>query len=127
VVIKESKDVQGVFDMGGLMILDRINMTNPDTLMIGGASMKGSLPKHDKSVHCYTVEFDIPDGQKPLKKGVCIDNIYLPPAGSWLMTEGSRGASFAPSFQGNTNPAKNSGRPQIDADAPQVCFDVAKP
>jgi len=125
-VVTENGDVVGAFDLGGLQSVGKIDNKAKDSILIGGASLSKPFPAHKKRTLCYIFEITIPKGEKEAKGGFCIDNIFYPPAGSWLMDEGQHGNSFSPTYQGKVNPGKRSGSSLRDADAPAVCFDIKK-
>lgn len=125
-VVTENGDVVGAFDLGGLQAVGKIDSKAKDSMLIGGASLNKPFPAHKKKTLCYSFEIMIPKDEKEAKGGLCIDNIFYPPAGSWLMDEGQNGNSFCPTYQGKENPGKKSGSALKDADAPAVCFDIKK-
>jgi hypothetical protein len=89
---------------------------SPDTVLYGGAALPGGgLPIHAAPALCYTMQMTVtgPDGSYP--DGFCIDNIFVPPAGTWNFTDSS---PYPPDYQGNPNPSGQTNNP----DAPPVCF-----
>jgi hypothetical protein len=118
-LIKEEGDGAGKFDFGGLNFRRaEAPGATVDSFLIGGAARNLRFPKHKQPVLCYSLQFRIPAGEKPVAGGFCVDNIYYPPAGSWTLHDGQ---GFPPTFQGKAN--SGSGKP----DAPPVCFDIVKP
>ena len=116
--IKEEGNAAGVFDFGGLNVKRAAAPSaTVDSFLIGGAAQSVKLPKHKQSTLCYSLQFRIPAGEKPVPGGFCVDNIFFPPAGSWTLYDVS---GFPPTFQGRPN--SHSTKP----DAPAVCFDIVK-
>ncbi len=117
-LIKEEGDVVNKFDFGGLNIKRAVAPgATVDSFMIGGIARNRRFPQHKQSTLCYSLQFRIPAGEKPVPGGFCVDNIFFPPAGSWTLhdTEG-----FPPTFQGRPNTSTEK------TDAAPVCFDVVK-
>jgi len=76
----------------------------PDTLLFGGASGSAAtdLPVHLTSTLGYSVKIHIPSGQPDGAAAFCIDNIFVPPAGSWKIDKGGTGGAIPPTFQGDS-------------------------
>ncbi len=96
----------------------------PDSVLFGGFSLDSGavetpLPIHTSSTLCYSFKIRIPAGQTPQLAGFCVDNIFFPPAGSWLF-EPYSAAVNAPTFQGYPNTSATI------PDAPAVCFDLVQ-
>jgi hypothetical protein len=115
-VVNEEGDAIGKFDATlGLNVIDHINNTKPDTVMLNGAANSQRLPIHTTSTLCYTLKFTVSALATPKTGGVCVDNVVFPPAGWWAFQDANY---YAPRFQGNTN--ANITNPS----APPVCFDI---
>jgi hypothetical protein len=102
----------------------------PGTLLFGGASVAAltDLPIHAASTLAYSIKINIPAGQPDLVGAFCIDNVFVPPAGSWKIDKGGVGGAIPPTFQGVS--LCPTGLPQTSADpcAPAVCWDrVTRP
>ena len=91
----------------------------PDTLVIGAASHLGFIGGHSTHYMILTMMVNISSNTSPATSGLCIDNIFAPPASAWSFDNGSGG--FAPDFQGNPNTSIQN------PDAPAVCFDIVMP
>jgi hypothetical protein len=93
----------------------------PDTLLLGGVNFFGDgLPPGPGSLRkCYTLLFDIPSGEPT--GDFCVDNIYVPPSGSWLFDFGGTPPAEAPDYFGCTNSSGSN------PDCPAVCFPVRAP
>jgi hypothetical protein len=116
--IKEEEEVAGKFDFGGLKVR-RAEAPGAivDSFMIGGASSELQFPRHKKSTLCYSLQFRIPASEKAVPGGICVDNIFFPPAGNWTLHDKE---GFSPTFQGRPNASA------ANPDAAPVCFDVVK-
>ncbi len=91
----------------------------PDTLLVGGPWMPNyylGLPPNSAR-ECVSLYFYIPDSESPGQ--FCIDNIYVPPAGDWLVDDGVGPGPYPPSYSGC--PETSSSNPTC----PAVCFPVA--
>jgi hypothetical protein len=89
----------------------------PDTLLVGGVYLPNyfaGLPPNSAR-GCVSLYFYIPDGESPGQ--FCVDNIYVPPAGEWLVEEGP--GPYPPSYSGC--PETSTSNPTC----PAVCFPVA--
>jgi hypothetical protein len=88
----------------------------PDTVAISfqESDSTTSLPQHATYTFCYSFDFKIPVGT-PVVGGVCLDNVVIPPSGTWTFDDGT---PYAPTFQGQPNSS------QSIPDASPVCFDI---
>jgi hypothetical protein len=91
----------------------------PDTLLVGGLWLPNYFPRlpPNSARECVSLYFYIPDSESPGQ--FCIDNIFVPLAGSWLVDDGVGPMPYPPSYSGctetdGTNPT-----------CPAVCFPVA--
>jgi len=112
-------DAVGSFDLyhGETAYIDNIST---DSILISGVAMMSNFPAHATHALCYTMAVYIPPGQAELIGGFCVDNIFIPPSGSWTFVE-QGGYGYAPNFQGNPNSSESN------PDAPPVCFDIVIP
>ncbi|MCX6830264.1 MAG: dockerin type I repeat-containing protein [candidate division Zixibacteria bacterium] len=110
-------DAVDAFDMGGHQENKRIDNVTPDSVLFGGVAQFNGLPVHMTLALCYTMKLFIPPGQNPLPDGLCIDNIFSPPAGQWTFVEEDQ-STYPPTYQGNPNASSSN------PDAPPVCFDI---
>ena len=95
----------------------------PDSMLFGGygfdtGSGPSQLPIHNVSTFCYSMKVFIPATTPETANGFCVDNIFYPPAGAWLIVTTS--GDKTPTFQGQTNTSENV------PDAPAVCFDLVQ-
>lgn len=88
----------------------------PNFILLGGVANDPStyMPAHAVSTKIWNMKFT--GTLVPTTGGFCVDNIFVPPAGSWTFDIG--GPSYAPTFQGQPNAS------QSDPSAPAACFDV---
>ncbi len=89
----------------------------PDTLLVGGAYLPGLFAgfPSGSARECVSLYFYIPDSESPGQ--FCVDNIYVPPGGEWLVDEGP--GPYPPSYSGC--PETSTSNPTC----PAVCFPVA--
>ncbi|UCD94158.1 MAG: hypothetical protein JSU69_10395 [Candidatus Zixiibacteriota bacterium] len=115
--VKEQGDAVGAMDLlfTETPYIDNVTL---DSIYFTGAAIMAGLPVHASHSLCYSMAVYIPAGQDPLTDGFCIDNIFIPPSGSWTFYDDA--GSYAPTYQGNTNSS------QSDPDAPAVCFDIVR-
>jgi hypothetical protein len=89
----------------------------PNQILLGGAGTPGSeMPAHAASSLLWSFSLN-GSSLADTPGGFCVDNIFVPPAGTWTFNDGVVG--FAPTFQLNPNTS------EANPDAPAVCFDVA--
>jgi hypothetical protein len=90
----------------------------PNFILLGGVANDPStyMPAHAVSTKIWTMSVNA-TALVDTPGGFCVDNIFVPPAGSWTFDIG--GPSYDPTFQGQPNPGGQS-----NPDAPAVCFDV---
>jgi hypothetical protein len=117
--VNEEGDAVGAWNLYGLGVLPSIDNLSPDQILLYGGASGGGLPIHTTHSLCYTMEVNILSGQLPLAGGFCVDNVFIPPMGSWFFVD--PGGEYAPDFQGNPNSGTSN------PDAPQVCFDIVNP
>jgi hypothetical protein len=96
----------------------------PDTLLFGGASGSAAsdLAIHAVSTLGYSVKVHIPSGQPDGAAAFCIDNIFVPPAGSWKIDKGGAGGAIPPTFQGDSACVAGFQTPANPC-VPAVCWD----
>jgi hypothetical protein len=98
-----------------------MNDVSPDSISVEGSSLTPPydlLPGHSEPHLCYTMAFDIPEGQPEMSDGFCIDNVsWQNPFRNWQFWIYGI-ANVAPYFQGWSNHSST------DPDAPAVCFDI---
>jgi len=99
--VQEEGDAVDGFSFGGLQVSTRFDNAVSDSILLGGASSAPDYPAHSQYTLCYTVAMDILPDQRPLKSGVCIDNVFMPPAGDWLFVDGI--GAYVPLFQGSAS------------------------
>jgi len=91
--------------------------TLPGQILLGGAGLPGNeMPAHAVSTLVWSFQLNA-TAMVDTPGGFCIDNSFIPPAGTWTFNDGTTG--FAPTYQGQPNTS------QAVPDAPPVCFDVA--
>lgn len=120
-VIQEHGDAVGRLAAAGGMHVNVLSI--PDSILIGGSGADDghgltNLPVHLVPTLCYSMKVSISANTVAMADGFCVDNIFFPPAGSWLMDQG--GLQVPPSFNGIQNTS------QLIADAPAVCFDLVQ-
>ncbi len=112
--VKEHGDVIGAFDLtDGIVTVLRL----PDTILVGGAADTNALPAHASSTVFASLKLRIPAGQPAVSSGFCVDNIFVPPAGTWQIVD-INFAGFPPTFNGQENTSVSI------PDAPPICFDI---
>ncbi len=111
--VDEEGNAVGRFDLGGLQVSPVMSGGQLDKVLIGGAAIVNPLPVHSGLTLCYTMQFTINAGQQALAGGFCIDNVFIPPSGTWQFTHSL--GTFEPSFQGIPGVA-----------APAACFDIVQ-
>lgn len=115
--VKEYGDVIGAFDLtDGIITVLRL----PDTILIGAVAQyqPGYFPPHASHILFASMKLRIPAGQPASASGFCVDNIWVPPAGKWVVDIGSAVPMFPPTFNGQENTSQ-----QIP-DASPICFDI---
>ena len=92
------------------------DLVQPDSLLIGGTYLPSTIPglPPNSLRKCYTLKFDVPSGEPA--GSLCVDNIFVPPAGSWIFDDGTSG--FPPDYHGCVNSSPSN------PDCPAVCFPV---
>ncbi len=91
----------------------------PATILVGGAAIPpAGLPPHAVSTKVWSLTIDMPADPNDYPGGFCVDNVFIPPAGTWTFDAGAGG--LAPTFQGVANAG------ETDPSAPAVCFDIVK-
>jgi len=93
-----------------------IDNASPDSIAVGGAAMMVPLPIQYGHTLCYTMALTIPPDQAEVPNGLCIDNIFIPPAMSWAFAES--GFSYPPTYNYMENADPNN------PTAPPICFDI---
>jgi hypothetical protein len=105
------------FTFGGVVSYGMSDSYLPDSVLMGDAYMppsyNGVAP--DGIRRAYWLQFDIPAGEST--GTFCVDNAFIPPAGTWLFDNGS--AVVTPNYHGCVNSGPNN------PDCPAVCFPVA--
>jgi hypothetical protein len=119
--IQEYGDAVNGFNLSFLKFTDLRNNVSADTFLFGGAAGDYGLAPHAVSTMLYDIKFRVAAGASPAPNGFCVDNIKLPPAGTWTMAAIDGSGGWAPTFQGQPNTSE-----QVP-DAPAVCFDVIGP
>jgi hypothetical protein len=112
--VKEHGDVIGAFDLTD-GIATHLHL--PDTILVGGAADTKTLPAHASSTVFASLKLRVPAGQAASSSGFCVDNIWVPPAGTWQVVDIGY-AGFPPTFNGQEN------RDVSTPDAPPMCFDI---
>jgi PKD repeat protein len=109
----------GAFDKLGPGMLKFYMAAPPTPFLMGGAVSTGGspLPVHLTSTMLYDLKLIMPADLGEYMDGFCVDNVFVPPAGSWKFVQGG-GINYAPTFQGNGNTSA------FNPDAPPVCFDI---
>ena len=99
----------------------------PDSILFGGADASAGtatdLPVHMTPTLCYSMKIRIPAGLTPTESAFCVNNIFYPPAGTWLMvSQDGSGTPYSqvPTFQGQSNSS------DMVPDAPSVYFDLVQ-
>lgn len=102
---------------GGIYVTDSLP---PDSILVGGAvfSVNHHMPPHQDLTLLWSMQIWIPPDTPPESDGFSVDNIFYPPAGSWVFADITH-TSVVPDFQGNSNLGAN------DPTAPPVHFDIA--
>jgi hypothetical protein len=88
----------------------------PDSVLIGGPMIPPSytgLPANNNRI-CYTLRFYIPEGASD--QTLCIDNIFIPPAGDWVFEVD--GGQIVPNYHGCINSGSQN------PDCPAICYPV---
>ncbi|MCX6832485.1 MAG: hypothetical protein NT028_10220, partial [candidate division Zixibacteria bacterium] len=112
--VQEYGDAVDKFDVGGF----HCDMPSPPTpFLMGGAADVAPLPVHATSTMLYDLKLIMPAAPGEYPGGFSIDNVFVPPAGSWKFDQ-LGGIDYPPTFQGNGNTS-----PEIP-DAPPVYFDI---
>jgi hypothetical protein len=88
----------GAWNLPFLQVTQDFAGAPPHHLLLGGASMPGGGLPAGASELCYTLQFDIPDGEAETRPGIHISPYNYPPAGTWTFTDGAGG--YAPDFCG---------------------------
>ena len=90
----------------------------PNFILLGGVAndVTTYLPAHATSTKIWTMLVDGTNLTEIVGGEFCVDNIFVPPAGSWTFDIG--GPSYAPDFQGQPN------TDQATPDAPAACFPI---
>ncbi len=104
-------------------LLGNFSLAPNDVLFGGVVNQDPILPIHNTATLCYTMKIRIPAGQTPTADGFCVDNVFYPPGGSWLMvyyTQAGNSFDVTPTFQGQPNTS------EYVTDAPNVCFDLVQ-
>jgi len=115
--VKPEGDAVGAFLSLGFFETANVDNADPDSILIGGASIgTDPLPAGFERL-CYTMKVYIPPGETPVAGGFCIDNIFYPPAGTWVFYDVS---TYPPTYQLQSNESQNN------PDAPPVCFDIVE-
>jgi hypothetical protein len=115
-IIKDHAGAAKAFNMGGVLVNDT---GLPHQILIGGVSTPGpQFPASDEPRLVYTIQIEIPADAQPAKNGFCIDNIYVPPGGTWEFNDGTN--EIIPLFNGHEN--KSTRQPS----APSACFELVK-
>ncbi|NIS15968.1 MAG: PKD domain-containing protein [Aliifodinibius sp.] len=88
----------------------------PDTVFLGGFHMpdKTALPTGPTEL-CYSLQFEIPAGQSV--GNLCINNIYLYPAGDWVFCP-ENGTDYPPDYFNCVNQSP------LNPDCNAVCFPI---
>lgn len=116
--IQEYGDAMGAFDLGFLKFDDRRDNVSPDTFMFGGAASAWPLPVHSTNTQLYDIKFLALEGSYNYPDGFCVNNIFLPPSGTWAMSASDGSGSWAPTFNGQPNNGES------DPSAPPVCYEI---
>jgi len=114
--VKEHGDVVGAFDYtDGIATYLHL----PETILMGGVAETQPyyFPPHANSTVFVSVKLRIPAGQTASSSGFCVDNIFVPPAGTWIIADMDF-AEFPPTFNGQENTSV------VIPDAPPICFDI---
>ncbi len=115
--VEEGCRAIGAFDLGGKQEVKRsFDGSFPDSILFGGAALSNLLPAGTLSDVVYRLAVFIPEGAPAGQ--ICIDNVFIPPAGSWTFDEGTGG--YAPDYFGCVNAS------EVNPDCPAVCFDVVE-
>jgi len=115
-ILKDHVGAAKCFNMGGVLVNDS---GLPYQILIGGVSTPGPrFPASDGPRVVFSMQIEIPKDAKAAKDGFCIDNIFVPPGGTWEFNGG--GNEIVPLFNDEVN--KSTRQPS----APSVCFDLVK-
>jgi hypothetical protein len=115
-ILKDHANAKKNFNMGGVLVNDQ-NL--PDQILIGGVSTPGpQFPASAEPRLVYSLQIEIPKDAKPARNGFCIDNVYIPPGGSWEFNDGKN--EIVPLYNGHENTSTSQ------PSAPSVCFDLVK-
>jgi hypothetical protein len=106
------------FSVGGVLHYGMGDSYLPDSVLMGDAYMPPSTSGIGPSGlrKGYWLQFDVPAGEPT--GTFCVDNIFIPPSGSWLFDDGS--TSVVPDYHGCVNSAPDN------PDCPAVCFPVVE-
>jgi hypothetical protein len=89
----------------------------PDSFrVVGFAGEQATGLPANSSRRCYSLEFDLATGSP--EGNICIDNVFLPPAGTWKFVLNVQGVYLVPDYQGCVNASA------FEPDCPAVCFPV---
>jgi hypothetical protein len=91
----------GAFSEPGSITVDaRFDGVSPDTILITASGEPGGgLPAWNMET-CYAVYFDAPYFHVPCYPCIQVDNIFVPPSGTWTFDDGN---TYAPIYNGQTN------------------------
>lgn len=104
------------FNMGGVLVNDT---GLPHQVLIGGVSSPGpKFPASDEPRLVFSMQIEIPEDAKPSKNGFCVDNIFVPPGGTWEFSDGSE--EHVPLYNGRENSSARQ------PSAPSACFELVK-
>ncbi len=72
----------------------------PDHLLLGGVafSFSNALPPHGSPTVLYSMQIELPDDPTMVGDTFYIDNVFVPPAGSWIFHELPPGVIYPPDF-----------------------------
>ncbi len=95
----------------------------PDHLLLGGVafSFSNALPPHGSPTVLYSMQIELPDDPTMVGDTFYIDNVFVPPAGSWIFHELPPGIIYPPDFQ--YYPNQDVSNPT----APPAGFPIAEP
>ncbi len=123
--IMEHGNSIGSFGSGSGLLANLLSLS--DSILFGGVTSvpdtATGLAAHPVSTLCFTMKIRIPAGLPETLSGFCVDNIFFPPAGNWVMVYRAGPGQFpdvVPTFQGQPNTS------QLVPDAPAVCFDLVQ-
>ncbi len=99
-VLERGRALGAFAEPGAIGVDARIDGVSPDTLLITASTVAEDGLPPGSGLSCYELYFEIPYSENPCSDCIHIDNIFVPPSGTWTFNDG---AAYAPTYNDQPN------------------------